>query len=250
MSLLCKKHEKPLLQLGALAVCPACLAEKSEPACDRVEQLDTRFESDRRERILHAAGIPPRFSEACFENFEPSSERARRLRALLSGYVDDFSKQRRLRTGFIFLGLQGRGKTHLACAMAQGLLDQGFTAHYSGLPGLTARARRTYKQGSDESVADIVSELVDVDFLILDEIDLHGSSDADYQMLYDVINGRYERLDRPTLVISNRPLERLQADLDERIISRILSGSPPINFDWASFRDTLPDRLRAGESPR
>lgn len=234
--------------LGGVALCTACLGSHSAVSQLRLASLDARLYTERQANAILTAGIPPRFANASFDNYESPSPRADRLRGLLAGYTADFAVQRELRTGFLFLGLHGTGKTHLACAMARDLMGQGYSALYASLPALTTRIRGTYKAGTEETIGGITAQLVAADLLILDEIDLHGSSDADYQTLYDIINGRYEQPGRPTLAISNRPLELLRADLDERIISRILSGSPPISFDWASYRDALPARLRAAHA--
>lgn len=243
-TLLCERHQKEVQRLGTATFCSQCLAEVSVIQQKIADNLDERLLIKKWDVERNKSCIPERFKESSFKNFQSESIRATALCRLLEAYVFNFTEQSTLRTGFVFTGLQGRGKTHLACAMANGLMYEGYSARYANLPKLTQRARKTYRGNSDESVSDIVEELVETDFLILDEVDLHGSSDADYQMLYDIINGRYEKPGYPTLLISNMPIEKLNIDLNERLISRVLSGSPAIVFDWDSYRDALPERVR------
>lgn len=237
----CVEHNVEMIALGGQEYCPSCMEITSLEGKARLNQLHEKMLSIHRLEQQRISGIPLRFLGSSFSNFFPPTERAGRLSDSLAGYSDDFENQRKNRTGFLFLGLQGRGKTHLACSMANCLMSNGFIVRYASLPELTRKIKGTYSRNSTETTSDIVEDLISADFTILDEIDLHGSSDSDYQILYDIINGRYVRGECPTLAISNRGIAQLTADLDDRIISRILSGYPAIEFDWESLRDTPPD---------
>jgi DNA replication protein DnaC len=200
-------------------------------------------ESEYRRRWARAA-LPTGFAGCGFDNFVASTPRAGQVARVLEDYCLKFEVQRKVRSGFLFTGNPGTGKTHIACAMALAIVDQGLTAVYASLPRLIRQVRACY--GRAGAVDALICNLVDADFLVLDELDLHGSSDNDYNMLYDVINARYERQGYPTLTISNRTLERLTTDLDERVISRILGGSKPILFDWPSRREVRISQQRVG----
>lgn len=187
------------------------------------------------EARIQSAGVPRAFANADFDSWQGVTDRARRICGVLKGYCKDFDQQRAGRTGFLFTGLPGTGKTHLACAMVFALVKAGFSARYESLPAFTRALRASYaRPGSTES---LLQRLISADFLVLDELDLHGSSDTDYNTLYDIVNSRYERGSAPTLAISNRSLERLTVDLDSRITSRILGPTSPIIFDWSNRRE-------------
>lgn len=183
---------------------------------------------------VHAAAVPHTFTKSDFSSWRAPTESARMICTVLENYCADFARQREVRTGFLFTGPPGTGKTHLACAMVYALLAKGFSARYLSLPAFTRNLRATYsRQGATES---LVQGLIGSDFLVLDELDLHGTSDTDYNTLYDIVNSRYERGLAPILGISNRSLDRLTVDLDERIVSRILGPTKPIIFDWPNHR--------------
>ena len=237
-------HNIPMHAIGGKFVCTRCLAVASLHVKAEIDKLNERIGEELWKRKVSQSRIPERFYPVSFENFNAPNERSHKLSNLLKGYCDDFENQRFVRPGFLFLGAAGRGKTHLACAMAWHLLEQNYVVRYASLPDLTKRIRNTYNQNNGETVTNIVNDLISADFLILDEIDLHGSSDSDYQAMYDIINGRYDKVGNITLAISNRQLDALTNDLNERIISRILSGYPPVNFDWNSYRNQLPDRMK------
>lgn len=190
---------------------------------------------------LRAAGIPGIFARADLESLgntgHPQYERV--IKALRR-YCEQFERFRTQRTGFLFTGGAGTGKTSIACAMAKRLIERGYTARYLSLTTFTFEVRATYgANASDtrESVKSMLERTAAVDLLILDEIDLHGTSMSDFQMLYELINARYSAGNLPVIAISNRPKSFLVKDLGDRLVSRILGSSAEIDFTWPSFRE-------------
>ena len=232
----CSIHNRNLLRLGDRDMCPACLADGSAGASRLLSSLHERQAAINLCVRQAEAGIPPEFEGKSFADFTPESDKARKLVETLRSYCASFDTWRHKRKGFVFIGMPGTAKTHLACAMVNAIVSKGLRAGYSSLPRLTRDIRAAY--GRQRGVDELLRKLIAFDFLVLDEIDLHGSSDTDYNMLYDIINSRYEKAGFPTLAISNRPLEHLQRDLDERVVSRILAGTAPVVFDWKGRRDT------------
>lgn len=231
----CELHDKEMVRLGEKFMCLACLAGGSVAATEMIDAMRERTASQEAHRRMVAAGIPTSFTTASFNNFVATTLRAQQIAEVLQNYCANFAVQRSMRPGFLFTGIPGNGKTHLACSIVQSLAQSGYRALYSSLPRFTLELRAAY--GNKADVDHLMSKLKNADFLVLDEIDLHGTSDNDYNLLYDIINARYERQGFPTLAISNRSVERLTADLDERLVSRILGGSRPIVFDWPSRRE-------------
>lgn len=235
MSSICELHRQPMLSLLGRFACPACLATLSERARNEQAEMNQSLAGYASHRALESASVPVRFQAATFGSYVPSTETAALVNEALHTYSKNFQRTRNNRSGFIFLGPPGTGKTHLACAMISQIVSEGFTSMYLSVPRFTKDVKAAY--GKPGHVSAMVSKLTKVDFLVLDEIDLHGTTDSDYNLLYDIVNTRYERTGAPTAAISNRDIEKLTIDLDERLISRILGASKPIYFDWKSERD-------------
>ncbi|MFK4705803.1 DNA replication protein DnaC [Roseateles asaccharophilus] len=239
-------HSKPLIRIGSGLACSACLAASSLPATLALGDLRARTAARDLAARARAAGVPEEFEGKGFDSFVAETDRAAQVAQALEGYCAEFHAKRFKRKGFIFIGAPGTAKTHIACAMVQALLARGFSPKYTSLPRLTRELRAGF--GRPGVAEGVVRAHVDADLLVLDEIDLHGASDHDYNTLYDIINTRYERHGYPTLAISNREIGRLNVDLDERVTSRILSGTQPMVFDWQGRRG---DRaLHAGGGSR
>lgn len=238
----CSVHNRPLLALGTREVCPACLAEGSQASVEFMRDAQARGAEAALRRRMRQASIPPGFENATFDSFMPDGAGAAQLVSVLRLYCANFGAQRRVRPGFLFLGKPDTGKTHLACAMVSEIVRAGFSAAYASLPRFTKQQRAAFGRAGEGDA--LIDALVDVDFLVLDEIDLHGSSDGDYNTLYYILNTRHERRCRPTLAISNRSIERLTLDLDERIMRRVLGETKPVNFDWPGRRGAAAGRAR------
>lgn len=70
-----------------------------------------------------------------------------------------------------------------------------------------------------------ISELVDLDLLVIDEFGSESSSSWSQEQLRRIINGRYRRR-APTILASNHPLLALvsKCGLGETVVSRIIEG--------------------------
>ena len=73
------------------------------------------------------------------------------------------------------------------------------------------------------------------DLLILDEVGVQFGSDFEKQILFDVLNERYEKL-KPSILLSNIPGDQLADYLGERVTDRLReNGGKMIGFDWDSY---------------
>lgn len=78
-----------------------------------------------------------------------------------------------------------------------------------------------------------------VDLLVIDEIGAYRSaSSRDRDLLFEVINNRYESM-RPTIFVSNLNLtgaDSIEEYLEERSFDRVCESSQIVVFNWPSFR--------------
>ncbi|MBN1889176.1 MAG: ATP-binding protein [Thermoflexales bacterium] len=135
----------------------------------------------------------------------------------------------------VLIGANGRGKTHLAAAVVNALLDCGEPAFFEGVPALLDWLRDGYGEQSAEDFASRLARVKQAPVLVLDDLGAESSGRDERvswaeDKLYQIVNDRLEnRL--PTVYTTNLPLEptpgyrcvppRLASRLRDRSISRV-----------------------------
>ncbi|MDX9866039.1 MAG: ATP-binding protein, partial [Anaerolineaceae bacterium] len=115
----------------------------------------------------------------------------------------------------VLLGKYGCGKTHLAAAVANLVVDIGIPTIFLTVPDLLDWLRNSY--GSKEAnFEDRFTELRTVKLLVLDDLGTQNATEWAKEKLFQIINYRYVN-NLPTIVTSNENIDRL----DGRIKSRL-----------------------------
>ncbi len=117
----------------------------------------------------------------------------------------------------IFSGQSGCGKTHLAAAIANRCVQQGYSALFVVVPDLLDHLRATYSPDSKVSYDQRFDEVRTAPLLVLDDLGTESATPWAKEKLYQIINYRYAaRL--PTVITTALPPDAL----DPRLASRIL----------------------------
>ncbi len=124
--------------------------------------------------------------------------------------------------GLLLMGKVGCGKTHLAAATANRVLDKGGEAQFLVVPEFLDQLRFSYRrenEGHDE--AEIISRTYNVPLLILDDLGAHNYSDWVCNKLFTIINHRYNR-NLPCVITTNLDLDELDEKIGRRSTSRLV----------------------------
>lgn len=128
--------------------------------------------------------------------------------------------------GLLFIGEPGTGKTILSCYLAtQYILKRKGTARYINLPEFFHELRESYR--SKETVNP--RQFDDIDLLILDDVGAENTTEWSSEMLYLIINNRYEK-EKQTIVTTNLDLQTLAERVGDRIVSRIVGMCRKVNL--------------------
>jgi DNA replication protein DnaC len=221
--------------------CPQCadLAAIQQTQAEHAQELrDARAATIARR--FEAAAIPPRFTGKTLENFEADTPEQKRILLACKGYADNFKQARELGTCLIFSGGAGTGKTHLSAGIANAVMGAGYSALFSTVAGAVRRVRSTWKNNDSEQ--DAINLFCAPDLLILDEVGIQSGSDNEHQIIFEILNARYERA-LPTILLSNLPIsgegeaKTVRRYLGDRITDRLREGGgKAFVFDWASAR--------------
>lgn len=242
---LCEKHgaytERSMYLAGRwLALpCPRCADETKRRDAEDAKRKQAEDRRSRIKALIGRAGIPRRFEGRTFENFRAESDGQKRALQVSSAYTERFEDRLRYGGGLVFCGKPGTGKTHLACAIANHVIQMGRSAVFMSVIRAIRSVKDTYRRDSDLTEQQAINALIAPDLLILDEVGVQFGSDTEKMILFEVMNGRYEDV-RPTIVLSNLVREELGAYLGERVLDRLQEGGgATVAFDWESYRPNV-----------
>ena len=132
------------------------------------------------------------------------------------GYATNFSKGAK---NLLFTGGTGLGKTHLSLAIANVVINRGYSVIYGTAQNILGDLQNE-NFGRIDNLKYRENEILDVDLLILDDLGTEFKSAYTISCLYNIINTRIGAK-LPTIISTNYTLKELLEFYDQRITSRI-----------------------------
>lgn len=173
-----------------------------------------------------AAGLSPALQRQTFAQFELKyyepdfSEMAKRTLLAAKEFVRECLEGRSKR-GLLFTGPVGSGKTFLASAIANALLEKGHDVLFVVVPDLLEAIRNSFGRTEEQTSAEIEGRARTAAVLILDDLGAHNYTDWTRNTLYSLLNYRVN-YELPTVITTNLSLEQLEQYLGERTTSRLM----------------------------
>jgi DNA replication protein DnaC len=203
-------------------------------------KLDANEREKREAEFRNFAGVPPRNLHCRFDNFDASTENERRALAICRGYAAQFlgTNVSSPKFGVWLVGPCGTGKTHLAVATVYELQMGGRCPTIVGPRRLGQHLLdATSGRGVLDPEADIPEEYFGgCGLLILDDVGAEPCTDAQMQMVSEVVAARYED-GLATGLTSNLSVSEIRAELGDRTFDRLKDGAHLLVLDGASRRD-------------
>lgn len=187
-----------------------------ECECRRTNDRLSRFE---------AAQVPDRYRDCSFSDFNVIANNAslKNAKRASQEFADAYPH---VDSGLLFLGNAGVGKTHLAIAILNSVTrEKGKPGLYVDFSDLLMKIQSTFKNDSAESKEDVIAPYAEVPLLVLDELGATKPSDFARDMLYALLNTRYNHR-RITIATSNYFDELAKGErekLEDRIGYRLRS---------------------------
>jgi len=153
-------------------------------------------------------------------------------------------------------GQRGTGKTQIAYEIARnGIFHEpyfptakqdGFTMVTKARPCIYAKAmdifmrmKNGFQRKDQPSELEIVENLAQAAFLVIDEAHVRGETKYEDDKLTHLIDKRYDAM-RPTMLITNLTNKDFAAQLSPSILSRIAEIGGGIECNWQSYRKQKP----------
>ena len=159
-----------------------------------------------------------RFAGRTFENFDKKDNEA--IFNICYEFAKNFKNNKG--EGILFLGQVGTGKTHLAAAISNYIITQGtIPVKFGNVTSLLGEIKNTYEEDSKKAEYDVIRELSEVELLIIDDLGKEKSTDWSNNIIYRIVNNRYEGY-RPLIVTTNYSMEELEKSVGDATTSRII----------------------------
>ena len=220
--------------------CPQCAAITLAEFNKKQQQLALEQDEQRRQWKIEAfeSCIPPRFKNARLESFLVDNKKQQSALNICKKYIDSFdTKIKDSGGGLIFTGNVGTGKTHLAIGIGREIAKKGHSVEYIGLIQLVREIRSAWSDDT-KNESQIIKHYQTKGLLILDEIGAQNGTENERNILFEIIDGRYQRV-LPTIILSNLSKDEVAQLISQRSVDRITQGGAVIPFDWESKRGTL-----------
>jgi hypothetical protein len=143
-----------------------------------------------------------------------------------------------LGSGFLtaLVGGRGPGKTQMAVELMRHTTSQLRPAYYLTATEFFIRVKTTYRDDGRKSESDVLKELRRPKLLIVDEVGKRAETPWENNLLFELINKRYDDLSDTVLIDNNEPAEFCKA-IGPSLSSRINETGGVIHFNWQSFRE-------------
>lgn len=182
------------------------------------------------QRIVERARFPQEKSLKAFDfSFQPSIN-AQKIKSFSD--LAFMEKQENL----VFIGSPGVGKTHLAIGLGMAACQQGKRTLFINCHDLLLRLRTAYEKGSLDRC---ISRYARYDLLIIDEIGYLPVEHDEANLLFQLVNARYEQ--HSTIITSNSELSTWveifkNPTVTSAILDRLVHHSHIIKITGKSYR--------------
>lgn len=238
----CKECNEPLERIFSN---PLIFKDKKLPIpcrCQREIMMQEEYERKQRiheetvRRLKSVCFHESRMYEWTFENDDGSVPAMNKAKE----YVDNWDILKKEHIGLLFWGDVGTGKTYIAAAIANALIEKEkkvLMTDFAAISNISVLESEEY-----------ISELVKYELLIIDDLGAERSSEFATQNVFNVINRRWES-GRPLIVTTNLSIDQMkkyrETDIEKaRIYDRIFDMCKPVLISGNSKRQENDERKK------
>jgi DNA replication protein DnaC len=210
-----------------------------------VVRCECRLKS-RSERLLTAAKIPPRYEHCDLGTFkcdqDDKDQHSLAKAKLYAGrFVEEYPTEK---TGLLFVGSVGVGKTHLAVGILKALIrDKGVPCLFCDYRELLKSIQNSFNASVQATEMGILRPVFDAEVLVLDELGASQSTEWVRDTVNYVINTRYNQ-DKTTIITTNFP-DEVEHTSDAREEDPLTDAAARRSHREQTLGDRIGNRMRS-----
>lgn len=173
--------------------------------------------------------------ECTFDSFNtayyPDTARAEKIKSTCFKYASQFTTRSK---NIIFYGGTGLGKTHLSLAIANGVINRGYSVVYGTAQNILNDLQNE-NFGRTDNLRYYERAVLNCDLLIIDDLGTEFRNTYTVACLYNIINSRL-LAKLPVIISTNYSTAELEEKYDQRITSRIIGEYRPVTLTGNDIR--------------
>lgn len=225
----CGRHLYEQRAYGNIVIPMMCECELAKRKAER-EAFEKRKRERKIELLRQNSGLPKKQLGQNFENFQVRKGTESALKAAKI-FVDKFPN---IVHGLLLIGPCGSGKTHIAAAIANEILNKGYSVKFITALEIFEQTRSSYGI-SGVSEASIINPIKTCKLLIIDDIGVSSPTEWNKSLLQSIIDYRMN-YENPTVLTTNLNMSELKERLDPRTYDRLSEGFRTFSVIAESFR--------------
>lgn len=170
------------------------------------------YKEQKNQIYFDQAGIPRRYTNCSFENFETHNESHRHAKKIAQKFVKDYPA---LNAGLLFIGPCGVGKTHLSVAILNELVwKKTASSFFCDFRELIRNIQSSYSSDSRITESEVLYPIFQKDILVLDELGAKRTTAWVEETVFYIINHRYNH--KKLTVFTSNYLDEEEDEEDTR----------------------------------
>jgi DNA replication protein DnaC len=217
--------------------------KQSEKQASINAQIKSEKMIARAERMVGDNALKKRFAQRTFATFIIAPENKEAFETAKQ-YAEHFREYAENGTGLYMEGTNGTGKTHLAAAITNHLMEHGIPVICKTSIALLDDIKRAYGDQAQYTDSQMLDLYKNIDLLIIDDLGKEQCTEWSQHVIYSILNDRYEDM-KPSCITTNFNEETLAERLRlpdgdnshiQAIISRLHETNIDVTMVWPDYR--------------